>query len=202
MKVQVLPSDDVVHLVARPGCRRHVLHRVAGEVVVGQAPHLVGRGLEAEERVERVDVAGEADGEGRSCRPRGRARWPRTGPGWARGRRAADRPPRRTVPGYVDGHEAAGGAGARPSSTASMASRAGSRHSMRHTTPELLAHLARAWLLRLCLCASALLVSTLRAEMVSRLPPADVSPTWRRSGFPTTRDTPPLVSDYGQILKE
>src|SRR3954453_5463060 len=43
--------------------RRHVVHRVADHVVVGQRPHLVGVGLEAQERVEGVDVAGEADGE-------------------------------------------------------------------------------------------------------------------------------------------
>ena len=44
-------------------CRRHVRHRVADEVVVGQRPHLERRGLDAEERVERVDLVGQPDDE-------------------------------------------------------------------------------------------------------------------------------------------
>ena len=44
--------------------RRHVLHRVADHVVVHQRPHLVRRGLVAVERVERVDLVQERDGEG------------------------------------------------------------------------------------------------------------------------------------------
>ena len=64
--------------------RRHVLHRVADHVVVHQRPHLVRRGLVAVERVERVDLVEERDGEGhrlvvggiRRLRSRAPRRWP------------------------------------------------------------------------------------------------------------------------------
>ena len=75
-------------------------------------------------------------------------------------------------------------------------------HWMRDDTPELLAHLAAERGFYDSACAHLhSLVSTLRAEMVSRLPPADVSPTWRRLRFSYyTRH--PTGSDYGQILRE
>ena len=65
--------------------RRHVLHRVADHVVVHQRPHLVRRRLVAVERVERVDLVEEGDGERHLLVVRGaRRRAPR-----APGRRAA-----------------------------------------------------------------------------------------------------------------
>ena len=73
---------------------------------------------------------------------------------------------------------------------------------MRHTTPPLLAHLAaeRAFYDSACAHLDSL-VSTLRAEMVSRLPAADLSPAWRRTRFSYyTRH--PAGSDYGQLLRE
>ena len=60
------PGEAVVGgvpLGGQRGCRRHVLHRVADEVVVGQRPHLERRGLDAQERVERVDLVGQPDDE-------------------------------------------------------------------------------------------------------------------------------------------
>ncbi len=75
-------------------------------------------------------------------------------------------------------------------------------HWMRHPTPDLLEHLAAERSFYDSACAHLhSLVSTLRAEMVSRVPDADVSPTWRRSRFSYyTRHL--TGSNYGQLVRE
>ncbi|MFC4784783.1 prolyl oligopeptidase family serine peptidase [Nocardioides sp. MAHUQ-72] len=73
---------------------------------------------------------------------------------------------------------------------------------MSRTSPELLAHLAAERTFYDSACAHLhSLVSTLRAEMVSRVPDADVSPRWRRSRFSYyTRHV--AGSDYSQLVRE
>jgi len=75
-------------------------------------------------------------------------------------------------------------------------------HWMRRTTPDLLEHLAaeRAFYDSACAHLHSL-VSTLKAEMVSRVPDADVSPTWRRLRF-SYYMRHLAGSDYGQLVRE
>ena len=171
--------------MASPGCGRHVLHRVADQVVVGQRPHLERRGLDAEERVERVDLVEQRDREGDRV------------VGGRRGRRAAEA----TAPGASRGERAAAAAAtSRPAGTLSRRDpsrppvarqeplehtehgvvRPDPYHWMRDAdSPELLAHLLaeRRWY-DSSVCPSALpVVAALRSEMVSRLPPVEQSAT-------------------------
>ena len=199
------PGASVVRcrpLRGQAGLRRHVLHRVRDQEVVGERPGLVGHRLEAEERVERVDLAEEADGEGRLVGRVGGCGGPGQGQAGCeageqqtgrrdrpcRGTLTARRPPEARREPFE--HREHG------------VSRPDPYHWMRNTTPELLAHLAAERGFYDSACAHLhSLVSTLRAEMVSRLPPADVSPTWRRLRFSYyTRHL--AGSDYGQILRE
>ena len=75
-------------------------------------------------------------------------------------------------------------------------------HWMSRPTPELLEHLAAERGFYDSACAHLhSLVSTLRAEMVSRVPIADVSPPWRRLRF-SYYNRHLTGSDYGQLVRE
>jgi len=73
---------------------------------------------------------------------------------------------------------------------------------MGHASPELTEHLAaeRGYYDSACAHLHSL-VSTLRAEMVSRVPPADVSPSWRRSRC-SYYNRHLAGSNYGQLVRE
>ena len=209
-KVQVRPSSEVSQLSASAGVGRHVLHRVAGEVVVHQGPHLVGLALDPQEGVEGVHLVGEPHREGHRVR-RGRLR----GRAQHRGRQQ-----------HADG-QGDGGAGPHHASTVPpvpepagppTARRTPHDHVLHGVTrpdpyawmspvdgehpAELLDHLAaeRGWY-DVSTAHLGSLASVLCSEMVARVPKEQRSGTWSRMRFSYyTRDA--RDRDYTVIWRE
>ena len=184
--------------------RRHVLHGVADQGVVGQRPHLVRRRLVAVERVERVHLVEQGHGEGDRLVLLGRD-----------GRRCRQAQPGRHQCG--DRHCRAGPCGATvPSVTtppqaprephdhrAHGVVRADPYHWMsRVDDPALLTHLEaeRLWYDAATGHLNSL-VETLRSEMLGRVPATDRTVSWHLQGF-SYYTALPAGREYHQLFRD
>src|SRR4029079_5069687 len=189
-------------LGGQPRLGRHVLHRVAGEVVIGQAPHLGRRGLEPQERVQGVDpLAQHRDVEDHLVLALGRSA--DREPGQQCGQQESER-----------GQEGTGGTvTAVPTPTPPTAARRPFTHTehgverpdpyhwLGGNEPAVLDHLvAERAFYDASVAHLQSLGSTLKAEMLSRLPTDDESARWSRRRFSYwTRH--PVNSDYVELRR-